>query len=68
MPFVRRDAASAVPLRCTVIRYGNTAYSRIYTILDRIYGKIQYGVQYGPNFEASIKKLKIELCFSSANG
>ena len=34
------------------VRYGNTAYSRIYTVLDRIYGKIRYGVRYGPNFES----------------
>ena len=46
------------------VRYGNTAYSRICTVLDRIYGKIRYG----PNFESLSQKDKIELCFSSANG
>jgi len=50
------------------VRYGNTAYSRIYTVLDRTYGKIRYGVRYGPNFESLSQKIKIELCFSSANG
>ena len=50
------------------VRYGNTAYSRIYTVLDRIYGKVRYGVRYGPNFESLNQKIKIELCFSSANG
>ena len=30
------------------VRYESTAYSRIYTVLDRIYGKIRYG----PNFES----------------
>ena len=48
----------AVLLRCTV-RYGNTAYSRIYTVLDRIYGKIRYGVRYGPNFESLSQKIKM---------
>jgi len=37
------------------VRYGNTAYSRIFTVLDRIYGKIRYGVRYGPNFAAAFK-------------
>jgi ribosomal protein L37AE/L43A len=50
------------------VRYGNTVYSRIYTVLDRIYGKIRYGVRYGPNLKILSQKIKIELCFSSANG
>ena len=66
LPMYAWVVTSDVPLRCTV-RYGNTAYSRIYLVLDRIYGKIQYGVRYGPNFESISKKIKIELCFSSAN-
>ena len=40
------------------VRYGNTAYSRIYTVLDCIYGKIRYGVRYGPNFESLSQKIK----------
>ena len=50
------------------VRYGNTAYSRIYTVLDRIYGKLRYGIRFGPNFESLSQNFKIELCFSSANG
>ena len=38
------------------VRFGNTAYSRIYTVLDRIYSKIRYGVRYGPNFEGLSQK------------
>ena len=41
------------------VRYGNKAYSRIYTVLDRIYGKIRYSVRYGPNFESLSQKIKI---------
>jgi len=39
------------------VRYGNMAYSRIYTVLDRIYGKIRYSVRYGPNFESLSQKI-----------
>ena len=44
-------------------QYGNTAYSRIYTVLDRIYGKIRYGVRYGPNFESLSQKIRIAALF-----
>ena len=45
------------------VRYGNTAYSRIYTVLDCIYG---YGTAYGTvqTLKASVKKF--ELSFVSA--
>jgi len=48
------------------VQYGNTAYSRIYMVLE--YGKIRYGVRSGPNFESLSQNFEIELCFSSANG
>jgi hypothetical protein len=41
------------------VRYGNTAYSRIYTVLDRLYGIKRYGVRYGPNFKSLRQKLKL---------
>jgi hypothetical protein len=72
LPEVNTDQCCATMVYGTVygytVRYGNTAYSRIYTVLDCIYGKIRYGVRYGPNFESLSQKFKIELCFSSANG
>ena len=45
------------------VRYGNTAYSRIYTVLDCIFG---YGTAYGTvqTLKASVKKF--ELSFVSA--
>ena len=65
---------SDVPLRytvrCTVIRYG-TEIRRTAVFVRffyRIYGKMRYGVRYGPNFESLSQKDRIELCFSSANG
>ena len=72
LPEVNTDQCCATMVYGTVygytVRYGNTAYSRIYTVLDCIYGKIRYGLRYGPNFESLSQKFKIELCFSSANG
>jgi len=48
------------------VRYRNTAYSRIHTVLDRIYGKIRYGVRYGPNFESLSQKIKLSFVAAAA--